>query len=264
MGLGVLILLAPIVLTLVNDYQLDQVAQRYERGVQQIQPDARLAAYVDDAHAYNARLAASGHHAMPPNSTSPGFEEYQHTLDAPELQGVIARITIPRINVDLPIYHTTDSSVLYHGAGHMFGSDLPVGGAGTTSVVSAHTGMVNATMFDGLPRLRSGDDVYISVMGQTLHYQVRTKRVVGPFDYQAVTYEPDADKLILVTCTPYGLNTDRLLVETVRVHDDPHHAAHRWVPRLSWWMLLDLLLLALVLAWVVRRERKRRGAARGR
>lgn len=260
--IGTLILLYPVVGTLYNDHRLDEMATNYEQGVQDIRPSARTRQYLDQAWAYNAGLAEQGHHARVAREGDPGFEEYMNTLNAPETHGAIARIAIPVINVDLPVYHTTNPDVLYEGAGHMYGSDLPVGGDGTNAVISAHTGMVNASMFDNLPRLKEGDDIYISVFGERLRYQVTGHQVVKPDKYDAVTYEPGLDKLTLITCTPYGINTDRLLVEAVRVPMDDANLDTPWRPVLSWWMLLVLgiVLLALALvAWgAYRRRRKRR------
>lgn len=266
--LGILILLTPIVLTLINDYQLNGVAQRYSESVEHIKPQDRTRAYLEEAEAYNEQLAASGHHAMPPRAGSPGFEEYLSTLDAPETNGVMARVRIPDIQLDLPIYHTTNSEVLYRGVGHMFGSDLPVGGVGRTSVISAHTGMMNASMFDQLVTMENGKDIYIDVMGEQLRYQVTGRKVVGPSEVSAITYEADKDKLVLITCTPYGINTDRLLVEAQRVPvNEPGLGEQGWSPVFSWWMILDLILILAVIIYLIarrRRERRKEQAVRAR
>lgn len=259
--LGIAVLLYPIFATIYNDYQLDAQARSYSDNIEKIQPSERVAKYLEEAREYNERLARQGHHAMPPEEGVPGFDDYMSTLNAPETNGVIARITIPSIDVDLPVYHTTADDVLYEGAGHMFGSSLPVGGLGTNSVISAHTGMVNATMFDNLPRIKDGADVYIDIMGEKLRYQVNAREVVGPDDYDAVTYEHDKDKLTLVTCTPYGINTDRLLVNAERVPmDEAQETRTSWMPHLSWWMYLDLFIIFVVLTIVAYREWKKRAA----
>ncbi|MDK8897649.1 class C sortase [Corynebacterium sp. MSK004] len=257
---GILILLYPIVATQYNDYQLHQQAESYGRSVRDIDPPTQRQQYIRAAHEYNDWLAQQGHHAYPPEPSSPGFERYLDTLNAPETGGVIARLRIPSIGIDLPVFHTTAPSVLYSGAGHMFGSSLPVGGPGTNTVISAHTGMVNASMFDNLPRLKDGETVTIDVMGETLTYKVTGREVVKPEDYDAVTYEVDKDKLTLITCTPYGINTDRLLVHAERA-DTQVEEESGWQPKLSWWMILALILIAAVLVivwWNERRRKKRR------
>lgn len=258
--IGVVILLYPVVATLYNDHRLDGVAASYDQGVREIKPTERTLHYIEQAREYNRGLAATGHHARPAVEDDPGFGDYMKTLNAPETRGAIARIAIPSAHIDLPVYHTTNPSVLYRGAGHMYGSDLPVGGVGTNSVISAHTGMVNASMFDNLPRLKDGDDIYISVFGERLRYQVTGKQVVKPDEYDAVTYEPGKDKLTLITCTPYGINTDRLLVEAIRVPMDDANLDTPWRPVLSWWMMLVLgvvlLALALVAYGAYRRHRR--------
>ena len=257
--LGVIILLYPIVATQYNDYKLNKQAQQYSDNVQSIEPNERVAQYLREAEQYNADLAAEGHYACPANEQNPDFQRYMDTLNPPETQGVIARITIPEIHVDLPIFHTTNPSVLYHGAGHMYGSDLPVGGDATNSVISAHTGMVNASMFDNLRNLKNGDEVKLEVMGKNLRYGVVGQQVVKPEDYDAVTYEQGKDKITLITCTPYGINTDRLLVTAGRLPDDSSaQQGHGWRPVLSWWMILDLILIGLVLLLVAYKEWKRR------
>ena len=253
--LGVLILLYPIVATLYNDWQLNNQAEKYSEDVDNIQPPQLTQHYLQQARAYNAWLAQQGHHARPPKPGDEGFDRYMSTLNPKETEGVMARLRIPAIDVDLPVYHTTNSSVLYKGVGHMYGSDLPVGGDGTNSLLSAHTGMVNASMFDNLRKLKDGDVVYVEVMGEKLKYQIHGHKVVKPDQWQQVTYEKGKDKLTLVTCTPYGINTDRLLVNAERVPlDNPNEPSDGWRPVLSWWMILDLFVIFLVLLLVLWRE----------
>lgn len=255
--LGVLILLYPIVATLYNDWQLNSQAEEYSRDVENIQPPQLTQHYLQEARKYNEDLARQGHHARPAVEGDEGFDRYMKTLNPPETKGVMARLRIPAIDVDLPVYHTTNSNVLYKGVGHMYGSDLPVGGDGTNSLLSAHTGMVNASMFDNLWKLQDGDEVFVEVMGETLRYKVHGQKVVKPNEWQQVTYEKGKDKLTLVTCTPYGINTDRLLVNAERVPlDGAEDSDEGWRPVLSWWMILDLIVIFLVLLLVAWREYK--------
>ena len=117
--------------------------------------------------------------------------------------------------------------------------------------------MVNASMFDNLRKLKDGDEVFVEVMGEKLKYKVHGRKVVKPNEWQQVTYEKGKDKLTLVTCTPYGINTDRLLVNAERVPlDNPNEPSGGWRPVLSWWMILDLIIILLVLLVVAWREYK--------
>ena len=131
----------------------------------------------------------------------------------------------------------------------MYGSDLPIGGESTTSAITAHTGMVNASMFDNLHKLEVGEPVYISVLGEKLRYRMTGHEIVKPEDYDAVTYENGVDKVVLITCTPYGINSDRLLVTAVRDDETPvsDDELGGWQLQLSWWMKLDLAIIGLII-----------------
>ena len=267
--LGTVILLYPVVATIWNDHRLERLAEQYTRNVEAIEPEETLTQYIEDARAYNERLAERGHPPQRDVDGDPDFEDYKKQLNVPQTQGVIARLSIPAIDVDLPVFHTVRSEVLYRGAGHMHGSDLPVGGLGTNAVISAHTGMVDATMFDNLPKLKDGEDVFIDVLGEKLRYRVTGltgREVVKPEDYSAVTYDPRKDKITLITCTPYGINSDRLLVtaERIALDAEPHNVQEKSY-RLAWWMILDLAVIIVVLLVVMVseiRSASRRRAAR--
>lgn len=257
---GALLLLYPVASTLSYQYRTIKQNEAYSTDVAALDSEAK-AEQLRRAHEYNDRLLENGPHARPPVEGDPGFDDYMSQLTLPDQYRIMARIRVPAINVDLPVYHTTQPEVLYDGAGHMYGSTLPVGGLGTNSVISAHTGMVNAAMFDQLPMLKEGDDIYIEVMGEVLRYKMTSREVVKPDRYDAVTYEPELDQVTLITCTPYGLNTDRLLVHAVRVPLDPNEeipdAGIGW----SWWMIavvLIVLLVLLLILWKRYRDRKRK------
>ena len=257
--LGALMLLYPVASTLSYQYRTIKQNEAYSTDIDALDEGAKQE-QLRRAHEYNDRLLATGPHARPAVEGDPGFDDYMSQLTLPEQYHIMARIRVPAINVDLPVYHTTQPKVLYDGAGHMYGSTLPVGGLGTNSVISAHTGMVNAAMFDQLPMLKPGDDIFIDVMGQRLRYRMTSREVVKPDDYDAVTYEPGKDKVTLITCTPYGLNTDRLLVHAERAPLDPDTPeptvdAFVW----SWWMIAVLVLILLVLLLILwKRWRDRR------
>ena len=177
--LGALLLLYPIASTLSAQYRQIQQNEESAGAVQELSDDTK-ARELARAREYNDRLLAAGPHARAPRDEDPGFDDYMSQLTLPESYHVMARVRIPRINVDLPVYHTTRPDVLYDGAGHMYGSNLPVGGDGTNAVISAHTGRVNAAMFDQLPMLKPGDDIFIDVLGERLRYRMTSREVVKP------------------------------------------------------------------------------------
>lgn len=166
-------------------------------------------------------------------------------------------IRIPKISVNLPIYHGTSQSALASGAGHLYGSSLPVGGKNTHAVITGHRGLVNATMFTRLDEMRVGDYFYLDVMGHTLGYQVDRISVIEPNDTSKLKIVPGEDRVTLMTCTPYGVNTHRLLVSAVRssipdVIPDESDAAKdaRLIAIVA---AVITLLLGLVLLWLHRK-----------
>lgn len=264
--LGALLLLYPVASTLSYQYRTVKQNEAYATDIEALDAGAK-AEQLRKAHEYNDRLLAAGPHARAPIDGDPGFADYMTQLTLPEQYHIMARIRVPAINVDLPVYHTTQPKVLYDGAGHMYGSTLPVGGMGTNAVISAHTGMVNAAMFDQLPMLKEGDDIFIEVMGETLRYKMTSREVVKPDRYDAVTYEPNLDQVTLITCTPYGLNTDRLLVHAVRAPLEPGQEIPEAGIGWSWWMIAVVLVVFFVLLliwWKRHRDRKRRRAREAR
>ena len=131
--------------------------------------------------------------------------------------GIMGYVHVPKIGVHLPIYHGTDSDSLERGIGHLLGSSLPIGGADTHSILTAHSGMASQKMFSDLPQLAVGDVFYLNVLGETLAYQVDQINTVLPHDTTYLGIEQDMDICTLVTCTPFGVNTHRLLVRGSRI-----------------------------------------------
>ena len=207
-----------------------QTAQTAERVEGWPYPEAEEA--LQAAHAYNNRLAASGqpvlgeasdpfvsraggsHASGDEDSASAKDAEYQSLLDAGG--GVMGAIRVPRVSIDLPIYHGTSAAALASGSGHLYGTSLPVGGPSTHSVITGHRGLVEAMMFTRLDELRRGDVFYIEVMGETLAYRVDRITVIEPDDTSQLRIVPGEDRVTLMTCTPYGINTHRLLVSGLR------------------------------------------------
>ena len=165
------------------------------------------------AESYNRELAAAG------NDWVPGEDKIQRYLEELRFneEGVIGYLSIQKINLSLPIYHTTGEEVIKKGAGHLAGSSLPVGGKDTHSVLSSHRGLPTAMLFTNLDKLLVGDSFQLNILNHTLSYQVDQIRVVEPTDLRELTIRPDMDLCTLVTCTPYGINSHRLLVRGHRV-----------------------------------------------
>lgn len=211
-----------------------------------------------DAARYNRRLAGSGQPVLgdnpdPFNGDQPTYDtEYLHELDLPA-DGIMATISYPRLGIDLPVRHGTTPDVLERGAGHMYGTSLPVGGKNTHTVISAHTGLADTLMFDKLHSLggqaRVGDVFYLHTLNQTLAYKVVDIQVVAPDGFDALRIQPHRDLATLLTCTPYGVNNKRLLVtgERATIPEQaplPHNAPEDhtwlwvWVPLAVVWILV--------------------------
>ena len=174
---------------------------------------AERKAMLKAAHEYNERLAANGDRW---HMTDAQKREYDETLDVTGT-GIMGYVTIPRIKVKLPVYHGTSDGVLQIAAGHLAGTSLPVGGATTHAVVSGHTGLPSARLLTGLDELQKGDTFAFHVLDETYTYQVDQISVVLPSEISKLNIEPGADYATLITCTPYGVNSHRLLVRGHRI-----------------------------------------------
>ncbi|MCR5006756.1 MAG: class C sortase [Clostridiales bacterium] len=170
----------------------------------------------EEAHAYNAELAKKGNRFK---VSEEELERYKTVLDVTGT-GIMGYIDIPKIDVSLPIYHSTSDEVLQIAVGHMEGTSLPVGGKGTHALLSGHTGLPSAKLFTNIDRLEEGDRFMINVLGRMLTYEVDQIQVVLPMEVEDLDIDPEQDYVTLITCTPYGVNTHRLLVRGRRVEED--------------------------------------------
>ena len=216
---GLSLLLYPFVANQWNNYRQKQLISGYE----QVVSDKEAAEGIDydaerkKAEDYNEALLPC---VLPDSfalAESSGVDPvYMNTLNiaGDEMMG---SVEIPKINIKIPIYHTTEEEVLNKGAGHLEGSSLPVGGANTHAVISAHRGLPSASLFTDLDQLKEGDHFLLHVLDETLCYEVDKISVVKPEDTTALAVEDGQDLVTLLTCTPYGVNTERLLVRGHRV-----------------------------------------------
>ena len=216
---GLSLLLYPFVANQWNNYRQKQLLSGYE----QVVSEKEAAEGIDydaerkKAEEYNEALLPC---VLPDSfalAESSGVDPvYMNTLNiaGDEMMG---SVEIPKIDIKIPIYHTTEEEVLNKGAGHLEGSSLPVGGANTHAVISAHRGLPSASLFTDLDQLKEGDHFLIHVLNETLCYEVDKISVVEPEDTSALAVEDGQDLVTLLTCTPYGVNTERLLVRGHRV-----------------------------------------------
>lgn len=216
---GLSLLLYPFVANQWNNYRQKQLISGYE----QVVSDKEAAEGIDydgerkKAEDYNEALLPC---VLPDSfalAESSGVDPvYMNTLNiaGDEMMG---SVEIPKINIKIPIYHTTEEDVLNKGAGHLEGSSLPVGGANTHAVISAHRGLPSASLFTDLDQMKVGDHFLLHVLDETLCYEVDKISVVKPEDTSALAVEDGQDLVTLLTCTPYGVNTERLLVRGHRV-----------------------------------------------
>ena len=193
---------------------------------------AELTAQREAAQQYNAMLSGAATITEGGASAPPLAYTQQLTVG-----GVMVYVDIPKINVYLPVQHGTDADTLERAVGHVVGTSLPVGGSSTHAVLSAHSGMASSKLFSDIDQLAAGDVFYIHVLGDTLAYKVDSIHTVLPTDTSLLQIEDSKDYVTLVTCTPFGVNTHRLLVRGRRVLYTPEQettAAEK--PAASSWM----------------------------
>lgn len=193
----------------------------YVQSVQAMPSPDRTAA-VQAAREYNSTIPA-GRLRDPftsdgrDDTKTAGFQDYSNLLN-PNGDGIMGTLIYPHANIDLPIYHGTDDSVMAHGIGHLYGSSLPVGGPSTHAVLTSHSGLIDAKLFTNLVGAAElGDVFHLSILGEDLYYQVDDIETVLPAQTESLSITPGKDYVTLVTCTPIGVNSHRLLVRGVRV-----------------------------------------------
>lgn len=192
----------------------------YDKKAQE-QSKEQLDSEWQDAKTYNENLAGDPvHDPFVPGSGYTIPDNYNEVLNINN-DGMMGYIQIPSIKVNLPIYHTTTEEILQKGVGHIESTSLPVGGKGTHCVLTGHTGLPSAELFTRLTEVTKGDIFYIKVLNKTLAYKVVDINVVLPDELDNLVAEKDKDYVTLVTCTPYGKNTHRLLVKGERTKYDP-------------------------------------------
>lgn len=207
--------LYPLVSNYVNQKYASEIQTAYQELIQQTD-DSVLQEAKQRAVAYNLAISPGTADAYSEESLLSAAENYDNQLDIAG-NGIMGYVEIPKIQVNLPIYHGTDAEVLDRGVGHLLGSSLPVGGKNTHTILSGHSGMASQKMFTDLEQLVPGDVFYLNVLGKTMAYQVTEINTVLPYETDLLGIVPGEDLCTLVTCTPYGINTHRLLVRGSRI-----------------------------------------------
>lgn len=211
------LLLYPLVGELLSEKYHSDVETAYTAAIEDTD-DAELTAQREAAEQYNAML--SGATITEGGASAPPLAYAQQLT----VGGVMAYVDIPKINVYLPVQHGTEADTLEKSVGHVVGTSLPVGGSSTHAVLSAHSGMASSKLFSDIDQLAEGDTFYIHVLGDTLAYKVDTIHTVLPTDTSLLQIEDGKDLVTLVTCTPFGVNTHRLLVRGHRIPYTPEQA----------------------------------------
>lgn len=218
--IGVSLLLYPTISNYWNSLHQSKAIAAYIEKVKDATGEKARRLFLS-ATAYNQKLVGSSVPRL--NLTTEEIQEYKKQLNITPT-GVMAYIEIPKIKERMPIYHGVDDSILQVAIGHIPGTSLPVGGKGTHAVTSGHRGLPSANLFTNIDKLTKGDFFKIHILNRVLTYEVDQILVVKPEDITALAIDPDKDYHTLVTCTPYGVNTHRLLVRGHRIFKEKENS----------------------------------------
>lgn len=263
---GLSLLLYPFIANQWNDYRQKRLISSYDQTVaeQEASEGIDYEAEWERAEAYNEALLPS----ILPDSfavaeASGEDEEYMSCLNITG-NGMMGKVEIPKIDITIPIFHTTEEEVLQNAAGHLEGSSLPIGGENSHAVISAHRGLPSAALFTDLDKLEEGDHFLLHILDDTLCYQVDKISVVEPEDTAVLAVEDGEDLVTLLTCTPYGVNSHRLLVRGHRVSYELEEIKDEKLSLTNMslhtnyllWVIVGLLVTAIFSLVLYRREKK--------
>ena len=274
------ITLYPLVSNYFAEVNRSLIETQYTRAVEEMD-DSEIIQAREEAMRYNATLLTVTDEPYTKEALRQASESYDSLLNI-RGDGIMGYLSIPKLGVELPIFHGTEEETLDHGLGHLLGSSLPVGGIGTHCVITGHSGLAGQRMFSDLDKLELGDVFYLRTLDETLAYAVAEINTVLPEDTSKLTIHPQSDDVTLMTCTPYGINTHRLLVRGERIsYEEAAEIVEETVteetPPASTWeleyrrgvmigMLGIVLILSLIAALQIvrkpRRRKKRRPAPR--
>lgn len=264
---GIGLMAYPLLSNILFERQQAALADYYEQLAKDL-PEEERSRHWDDAQSYNRALVESGSQFSDPfgDATTASDNAYNDLLNL-NGDGAMGSMEIPGITGKLVIYHGTEEDALQKGVGHLQGSSLPVGGESTHCVLSAHTGLPSKKLFTNLDQMEIGDVFYLHILGEVLAYQVDQIEVILPHETEHLTIEPHEDFVTLVTCTPYGINTHRLLVRGTRIpYEEAKQIENSRQRGISTWLVqylkaalvgLGIVLLGFII-WLLHRRRKKR------
>lgn len=247
---GCSVLLYPTVSNYLSQKNGTIAISHYDENVDQMKEEEKEK-ILGEARDYNLEVAQEGVSGDPFSDQINRDQDPYWNILMMENSGMMGSVRIPKIHVELPIYHGTSEGVLQRGVGHWKGSSLPVGGEGTHAVLTGHRGLPTLDLFSDLDQLDIGDIFYISVLDDTLAYQVDQIKIVCPYETDSLSVIEGKDYVTLVTCTPYAVNTHRLLVRGYRI---PYEEAVRIEPDeiiSKLWMPIEIRALLSVLAVLI-------------
>ncbi|MGT2754734.1 class C sortase [Streptococcus ovis] len=257
---GIFIISYPVISQVYYNYKNTQEITNFSTGAQSLSSED-IEKRMELARAYNAslqNLAVSDPYSE--DQKAQGQAEYARMLAVHEK---IGSVSVPSIDIELPIYAGTAEEVLQKGVGHLEGTSLPIGGSSSHTVLTAHTGLPNNRLFTDLDKVKKGDVFYIHNISETLAYQVDSITIIEPQDFSSLSVTPGEDYATLLTCTPYMINSHRLLVRGKRIPYNPKKApvASRVqkisIPPLYLAVFSIILLILLFLWWDKRKKRKK-------
>lgn len=255
---GLSVILYPTVSNYVNQKNQSRAIAAYDEEISKMSPKD-YSQYFQAAEAYNQKLSEKPGLFYTPEEI-PGYED---TLDVSGT-GIMGYITIDKLNVKLPIYHGTEDTILEIACGHLEGSSLPIGGESTHCVLSAHRGLPSAKLFTDLDKMEEGDTFTITVLDRVLTYEVDKISIVLPTETEGLQIEEGKDYCTLMTCTPYGINSHRLLVRGHRVptvdKKDSHVTTEAvQIDPLIVSSVIAVPLLIILLMWLLVFRKKKKG-----
>ena len=262
--IGFGIMLYPVISNALSQISYNETISSYEQSVSD-ENSLLYQSMIQEAVHYNEKLTTSSIVDVFSDPEITNSEEYMNILNL-NRDGVMGYISIPKIDIKIPIYHGTSSEVLSKGVGHLEGSSFPVGGESTHAILSAHRGLPSARLFTDLDQLEVGDKFYIYILDQVYTYQVDQVLVIEPSETEALQIQDGKDLVTLVTCTPYGVNTHRLLVRGERVEElaeqviesEPNRdlTLNDYVLYIGLFGAIILVVVTIIIVWRIHRKNR--------